>query len=271
MAKSIRLTELKRAGKNRMSFSDILEFLAQIKLHFPELDLQYGQIRGSKTESFAHEAQVLYNLIEVHNPSRVYGLSYIDEKDIKWIEGRYSPKRFFGLEHSGKKGPDKIVEAVTPGIKIITRDGSVVFLGYQNAFQGLRPDFVLYYGFSNINLERSESKVEVFFDKMLTATISKSKDREWWRVTEDSRKPDIVLDAKENKKALTSRTRSNIPKYKEHFPGSKLIIICPEKIPDFPSCEIVLDTFNLNLIRSKEMCDRETFQNRLKEALFQSV
>ena len=243
--------------------------LARVKKYFPNLDFTYEQFRGSKTISFIHEAWILYNLIELHKPKEIYGLSYITRDSVEWRKGYFFPRRFYRWGFSGKQGPKKVIESVVPDIKLIQGDGKVIFIGYQNSFHGFRPDFSIYYGFKQIKLWTEENRVYVFFDDKLMVSILK--DNEFWSIEKYNIVPNIIVEAKENKKAFSSKIRSNIKVYKEMFPSSKIVVVCPEQIKSekLSGCCFVLDTFNEDLLE-RGLCDKDNFQKRLREVILQT-
>ena len=255
--------------------------LNKVKQYFPDLNFRYEQFRGRKTKSFMHEAWVLYNLIEIFNPQKVFGLSYVTEDTIEWKEGYFWPKRFYRWGHSGKQGPEKVIESVVPGIRIIQNNGNIVFVGYQNSFFGFRPDFSIYLGVkNNIRLKNSENKVDILFDDEILTSIIKKENSPWkiltkddkdygfWQIENYSFAPNIIVEAKESKGALNSTIRSNIKTYRQMFPNTKIVVVCPEKIDEtkWDGCFFVLDTYDKELLERKE-CDKNKFQERLRRII----
>ena len=252
--------------------------LNQVKRCFPDLDFTYEQQRGSKTKSFVHEAWVLYNLIEVYKPKEVYGFSGVIENSVGWEKRYFFPRRFYRWGISGKQGPEKVIESVIPGIKLVTDDDNIIFIGYQNSFFGFRPDFSIYLGFKdNIRLASSENKVDILFDdEILTSIIKKeyslggilTKDDKYseWQIENYNFAPNIIVEAKESKHALNSTIRGNIKTYRQMFPNTKIVVVCPEKIDEtkLNGCFFVLDTYDKKLLERKE-CDKNKFQERLRQ------
>lgn len=236
------------------------------------MNFRYEQLRGRKTKSFMHEAWVLYNLVEIFNPKKVFGLSYVTRDTIEWEEGYFSPKRFYRWGFSGQQGPEKVIESVVPGIKIIQNNGNQVFIGYQNSFFGFRPDFSIYLGVkNNIKLKDSENKVDILFDDEILTSIIKKDDKHYrfWQIENYSFAPNIVVEAKESKGALNSTIRSNIKTYRQMFPNTKIVVVCPEKIDEtkLDGCLFALDTYDKELLERKE-CDKNKFQERLRQIIF---
>jgi len=250
-------------------FLEYLTKLNKVKEHFPNLNFNYEQFRGSNTKSFIHEAWVLYNLIEVFEPKQVFGLWCLTENSIEWRESYLFPKRFYHTPYSGKKGPEGPLRSVIPHIKIIQKTGNIIYIGYQNSFHLYRPDFSIYLRFRDIKLRNIKNRIDVVFDDKIITSICFDNKSGFWYIENYNFSPDVVVEAKESKSALTSKIRSNIKKYKEMFPNTKIIVVCPEKIEEtkLNGCFFVLDTFDKELLERRK-CDKNKFQDRLRQVIF---
>ena len=259
-------------GLNFFDLKRLNEELSKVKQCFPELKFKYQQYRGGKTKSFIHEAWVLYNLIEVFEPQKVFGLYNIENEQIGWEENLFLPVRYYRWGVSGKEGPKKVIESVIPGIKILRKNGDIVYLGYRNSFFGYRPCFSIYLGFKEIRLKSNENRIKVMFDNEIMTEIDKKmeKDSIIWDIEKYNFMPDIIIELGGNKRTVISKIRGNIEIYRQKFPNAHIIMVSPEYVEQskLQGYTFVLDTYNKKLLLEEGKCDKKKFQERLRDVIF---
>jgi len=238
--------------------------LDHVRRYFSHLHFKYDPYRGWNSKSFLHDTWILYNLIEIYNPKKIYGRFRISEKSIVWRKGFSSPQSLYRWGFRGEI--NQVIDSVIPSIKLVLEDKRIIFIGCQNSFTGYRPDLCIYAEIREIKIvPEGENKINIFFDNRVMASIIK-KERNLWHIEEGKYRvrPNIIVEVKESKGSLHSGIKNNIKKYKKMFPDSKLLIICPERIEEekLNGCYFIRDTFKEEF-SNNIVCDKDKFQKRL--------